>query len=62
MPIDKKCLDQDMDQDDHSNHTVTVTEHMGEFWDMSTQGHDIKVDHLGPRPWGHHHTSSAHPP
>ena len=22
----------------------------------------IFCDHLGPHPWGHHHTSSAHPP
>jgi hypothetical protein len=29
---------------------------------VSTQGGDNICDHLGPRPWGHHHTSSAHPP
>jgi hypothetical protein len=32
-----------------------------EFWDTNTQGPDIKVDHPGPQPWGHHPTSSAHP-
>jgi hypothetical protein len=32
----------------------------GKFWDTNTQGPDIKVDHLGSRPRGHHHTSSAH--
>ena len=34
----------------------------GKFWDAYTQGPDILEFHMGSRPWGHHHTSSAHPP
>jgi hypothetical protein len=34
----------------------------GKFWDTYTQGPDILEFHLGSRSWGHHHTSSAHPP
>jgi hypothetical protein len=41
--------------------------HSSKFWDTGNthgpeDGPDIKVDHLGSRPWEHHHTSSAHPP
>jgi hypothetical protein len=35
---------------------------IGKFWDAYTQGPDILEFRLGSRPWGHHHTSSAHPP
>ena len=38
------------------------TLYIGKFWDAYTQGPDILEFHLGSRPWGHHHTSSAHPP
>jgi hypothetical protein len=34
----------------------------GKFWDAYTQGPDILEFRLGSRPWGHHHTSLAHPP
>jgi hypothetical protein len=35
---------------------------IGEFWDTNTQGPDIKVDHLGSRPWGHHHAHKLDSP
>jgi hypothetical protein len=43
-------------------HARHLDQHYGKFWDTNTQGPDIKVDHMGSRPGGHHHTSSAHPP
>jgi hypothetical protein len=30
----------------------------GEFWYTGTQGHDIKVDQVGPRPWGQRGTTT----
>ena len=38
------------------------TLYIGKFWDAYTQGPDILEFRLGSRPWGHHHTSLAHPP
>ena len=42
--------------------TCWVIRYYGKFWDAYTQGPDILEFHLRSRPWGHHHTSSAHPP
>jgi hypothetical protein len=45
-----------------SGHRPSTCTPIGKFWDAYTQGPDILEFHLGSRHWGHHHTSSAHPP